>query len=130
MSLPKAFASVRPSVVAFMPSVIKRFPKESGDIFPIIGTGVIVDDGLIATNAHVVDALCRLERPRNFPKDKFPFVATLFHAVKPGDNAAIVEDTVAEVPLQVIGVFRVEGLIPRGKGCITALRNQILTSCV
>jgi hypothetical protein len=99
-----------------MPSVVQRAPEESGDIFPIIGTGVILDDGLIATNAHVVDALLKLPRPPNFPKDKFPFVAVLFHAVKPGDNAAILEESVAEVPLEVVGIFRVEGLIPRGRG--------------
>ena len=116
MPLSEAFAAVRPAVVAFMPSVIQRTPEKHGDMFPIIGTGVILDDGLIATNAHVVDALLKLPRPPNFPKDKFPFVAVLFHAVKPGDNAAILEESVAEIPLDVLGIFRVEGLIPRGKG--------------
>jgi hypothetical protein len=36
-------------------------------MFPIIGTGEILDDGRIATNAHVVDALRKLPRPPNFP---------------------------------------------------------------
>jgi hypothetical protein len=116
MQLSEAFAAVRPAVVAFMPSVVQRTSEEHGDIFPIVGTGVILDDGLIATNAHVVDALLKMPRPPNFPKDKFPFVAVLFHAVKPGDNAVILEESVAEVPLEVLGIFRVEGLIPRGKG--------------
>jgi hypothetical protein len=116
MSLSEAFKAVRPSVVAFMPSVIQRTKEEHGEMFPIIGTGVILDDGLIATNAHVVDALCKLPRPPNFPKDKFPFVAIIFHPVKPGDNPAILEASVAEIPLEVCGIFSVKGLITRGKG--------------
>ena len=99
-----------------MPSVIQRPTEEHGDMFPIIGTGVVLDDGLVATNAHVVDALCKLPRPPNFPKDKWPFVAVLFHWVKPGDNAAISEESVGEIALEVLGIFRVEGMIPRGKG--------------
>lgn len=116
MTLSQSFTAVRPAVVAFMPSVIQRAPQEHGDMFPIIGTGVILDDGLIATNAHVVDALCKLPRPPNFPRDKFPFVAVLFHPVKPGDNPAVAQESVAEIPLEVSGIFRVEGIIPRGKG--------------
>jgi hypothetical protein len=71
---------------------------------------------LVVTNDHVVKALLKTPRPPNFPKDKFPFVAVLFHAVKPGDNPAIAEDSVAETPLEVLGIFRVEGIIPAGKG--------------
>ena len=85
-------------------------------MFPIVGTGVILDDGLVVTNAHVVDALLQLPRPLNFPREKFPFVAVLFHAVKPGDNPAISVESVAEVPLEVFGIFRVAGLTPVGKG--------------
>jgi hypothetical protein len=85
-------------------------------MFPIVGTGVIIADGLVVTNAHVVDALLKLPKPPDFPKDKFPFVAVLFHAVKPGDNPAITEESVGEVALEVLGVFRVEGLIAKGDG--------------
>jgi hypothetical protein len=116
LNLTESFAAVRPAVVAFMPIVVPRDPTGERQIFPIIGTGVILSDGLVATNAHVVDALAKLPRPANFPKDKFPFTAVLFHSVKPGDNAAIFEESVAEVSLEVIGVFRVDGLIPRGQG--------------
>jgi len=96
--------------------VVPRRPTEEGEMFPIVGTGVVLDDGLVVTNAHVVDALLKLPRPSDFPKDKFPFVAVLFHSVKPGDNPAITEESIAEIALEVIGIFRVEGLIPRGKG--------------
>ncbi len=116
MTLSQSFAAVRPSVVAFMPSVVQRSPEERGEMFPIIGTGVILDDGFVVTNAHVVDALLTMPRPPNFPENKFPFVAVLFHSVKPGDNSAISVESVAEVPLEVLGIFSVDGLIPRGKG--------------
>jgi S1-C subfamily serine protease len=79
MPLSQSFAAVRLSVVAFMPSVIERSPDDKGQMFPIVGTGVILDDGLVVTNAHVVETLLKLARPPNFPKDKFPFVAVLFH---------------------------------------------------
>ena len=116
MTLQESFAAVRHSVVAFIPTAIQRAPGQKGEMFPIIGTGVILDDGLVVTNAHVVDALLQLPRPPNFPSDKFPFKVILFHSVKPGDNAAITEESVAEVPLEVIGIFRIEGLIPRSEG--------------
>src|SRR5258708_28145096 len=99
-----------------MPSVIQRIPATQGEMFPIIGTGVIIDDGLVVTNAHVVDALLKLQRPPNFPQEKFPFVAVLFHSIKPGANAAISEEGVAEIGLEVMGIFRVEGIIPKGSG--------------
>ena len=117
MTLWESFEVVRPSVVAFMPVVVPRGPKERPQMFPIIGTGVIIGDGLVVTNAHVIDALVKLPRPSDFPADKFPFVVTLFHAVKPGDNPAITVESVAEVSLEVIGVFRVDGLVPTSEGC-------------
>jgi hypothetical protein len=114
--LSQSFEGVRPAVVAFVPSVVQRSAVEQGDMFPIYGTGVILADGIVATNDHVVKALVNLPRPDNFPKDRFPFVAVLFHSVKPGENEAISEEGIAAVGLEVIGIFSVEGLIPRGEG--------------
>jgi hypothetical protein len=108
MSLAQIFSAVRPAVVAFMPTVIPKHPGSSRpDLFPIIGTGFILDDGMVVTNAHVVDALLTLQRPPDWPKEKWPFTAALFHHIDKDHYPNAPTEGYALIPLEVLGVVRV-----------------------
>src|SRR5580692_6197783 len=108
MSLAQVFEAVRPAVVAFMPAIISR-PAGSPrpDLFPIIGTGFIIEDGMVVTNAHVVDALLGLPRPPNWPEGKWLFTAALFHHIDKERYPNAPTEGYALIPLEVLGVVRV-----------------------
>lgn len=108
MSLAEVFEAVRPAVVAFMPATVARLAGEPRpELFPIIGTGFILDDGMVVTNAHVVDALLRVPRAPDWPKDKWPFTAALFHHIDKDRYPNAPTEGYALVPLEVLGVLRV-----------------------
>jgi hypothetical protein len=116
MSLTQVFETVRPAVVAFMPAAVPMIPGGSRpDLLPIVGTGFVLDDGMVVTNAHVIDALLALPRPPDWPTNKWPFFAMLFHHITPEiyPNAPI--EGYAEIPLEVLGIVRV-GDIQLGQG--------------
>ncbi len=118
MSLSQCFSVVRPSVVAFMPMAI---PKPAGgggppELFPIVGTGFVLDDGLVVTNAHVIDALLKLPRPPDLPKEKFAFSAILFHHIDKEHYPNAPSEGYAQVPLEVLGIFRTGEIQLQGPG--------------
>jgi hypothetical protein len=116
MSLTQVFETVRPAIVAFMPSFVPKLPgAPRPELFPIIGTGFVLGDGMVVTNAHVIDALLALPRPPDWPKDKWPFFAMLFHYIDKQRYPNAPTEGYAEVPLEVLAVVRV-GDIQLGQG--------------
>lgn len=105
MELAETYSTLRGSIVAFVPRV---FPgKKDGsapDIPPIFGTGYVLhEDGIIATNNHVVDAFRRYVNPPGDDEDSWPVCAMLFHRIDEG---------IAEIPLEVLGVGTIKSFEP------------------
>jgi hypothetical protein len=118
MTLAQVFDAVRPAVVAFMPKVVPNLPGSSRpELFPIIGTGFVLGDGMVVTNAHVIDALLALPLPPNWPQGKWPFVAMLFHYIDQQRYPNAPTEGYAEIPLEVLGVIRVGDIqLNQGRG--------------
>ncbi len=63
MSLSETYARIRPGIVAFAPKYPERIKPGSMPYEFVFGTGFIVGDSLIATNAHVIDVFEQLKLP-------------------------------------------------------------------
>lgn len=97
MDLAATYREVRKSIVAFVPRYIPLAKgQQRPEIPPIIGTGFIVDDGIVITNDHVVRALARVPRPLEVSKDESPFSVLLLHEV-PGEE-------IAQIYFEVLGL--------------------------
>jgi len=98
MPLNEAYKRIKPSIVAFICKYVPvRDPSDPPPTFyPILGTGVIVrEDGVIATNAHVVRALNAAWRPPDLPSGENHVAALLLHQTDQG---------IVEIPLEIAGV--------------------------
>jgi hypothetical protein len=102
VSLIEVYRKIRHSIVAFVPRFAQdaeaatRFP-------PILGTGFVVhEDGLIATNQHVLDAIFSLPRPDGF--DGFPATALFL---------ILTDQGMANVPIEIAGVAAISTFGPQ-----------------
>ncbi len=104
MELHDVYEAVSRSVVA----IAIKLPQ-SADGFrmpPILGTGFVVGDGLVATNDHVIRAAEALHRERNMPEGEWPVTAILFFAV-PGKG-------LAHLHMEIRGVWILSRFQPQG----------------
>ena len=106
MGLVDTYRGIKESIVAFVPRVFPSIDDKGGPppFPPIIGTGFVVrDDGLIATNNHVVASFKGLTRLPGASEDDWPVVAMLLKRTDMG---------IIEVPLTVCATAVVSGFKP------------------
>jgi S1-C subfamily serine protease len=105
MALAESYSILRESIVAFIPKVFPaRADGSPPEIPPIFGTGYIIhEDGIVATNHHVVQAFKRFTNAPGDDADSWPVFAMLFHRIGAG---------IAEIPLGVVGVVQIKSFEP------------------
>lgn len=113
MKTTEVFGAMKPAVVAFVP---RYGPPGSENSFPpILGTGVVVGEGLILTNAHVIRGLQRWRW--NNPQDSsFQFSPMLLQEIPKRLNEKALGGGVAKIPLQVIGIFHLNDVVLKPEG--------------
>lgn len=103
--LAQTYKSVKRSVIAFMPKY-EQLTRPPMPIGPIVGTGFVIgEDGLVATNQHVIRALDETQTPSSHNLKEARYWAVAF---------ALQEHGLATVPLEVLRVVTVADFTPEG----------------
>ncbi len=101
MNLIESYEKVKTSIVAFVPKFHPVYAPEDPlpEFEPIFGTGFIIDEGIVVTNDHVLKAIPKLPKPKDFPPDLFPLNCLLFHFIP--------DKGMATIKLDVLGVVSI-----------------------
>lgn len=91
MNLPSIYKAVSLSVVAIAAKTPELHRLQG--VPPIIGTGFVVADGLVATNDHVIREVGKLLDPHPATEEDWPITAVAFFEI-PGKGMAQLEMTV------------------------------------
>ena len=86
MALAETYSRLRESIVAFIPKVFPAMQDGTPpEIPPIFGTGYVIhEDGIVATNHHVVEAFKRFNNRPGEDVDSWPVFAMIFHRIDAG----------------------------------------------
>ena len=109
MGINSTYKLIKGSIVAFVLKYVPVYNENAPPpVFPtILGTGFVVrENGIVATNAHVVRMFSKVWCPSDAPKNEWPITALMFKATERG---------ILEIPLEVIAVAILSGFDPGGK---------------